>query len=41
MFNENDIDENQIEKTYKKLTKNANDIKALTIELITEETDNK
>ena len=41
MFNENDIDENQIEKTYKKLTKNTNDIKALTIELITEETDNK
>ena len=41
MFNENDIDENQIEKTYKKLTKNANDVKALTIELITEETDNK
>ena len=41
MFNEDDIDENQIEKTYKKLTKNANDIKALTIELITEETDNK
>ena len=41
MFNENDIDENQIEKTYKKLTKNSNDVKALTIELITEETDNK
>ena len=41
MFNEDDIDENQIEKTYKKLTKNSNDVKALTIELITDETDNK
>ena len=42
MFNDNnDIDENQIDKTYRKLTKNASDVRALTIELITEDTENK
>ena len=41
MFNENDIDENKIDKTYRKLTKNASDVKALTIELMTDETDDK
>ena len=41
MFNDNDIDENQIDKTYKKLTKNASDVRALTIELMTEDTVNK
>ena len=41
VFNDNDIDENEIDKTYKKLTKNASDVRALTIELITEDSDNK
>jgi hypothetical protein len=41
MFNDNDIDEKQIDKAYRKLTKNASDVRALTIELITDDTDNK
>ena len=41
MFNDNDIDEKQIDKAYRKLTKNASDVRALTIELITDDADNK
>ena len=41
MFNDNDIDEKQIDKAYRKLTKNASDVRALTIELITDDTNNK
>ena len=41
MFNDNDIDEKQIDKAYRKLTKNASDVRALTIELITDDTYNK
>lgn len=41
MFNEDNFDEKEIDKTYAKLTKNANDIRALTIELINDEIDNE
>ena len=41
MFNDDNIDQKQVDKTYAKLTKNSSDIKALTIELITNDTDNE
>jgi len=40
MFNDENVDEREIDKTYAKLAKNANDVKALTIELITDDVDN-
>ena len=40
MFNDENVDEKEIDKTYAKLAKNANDVKALTIELITDDVDN-
>ena len=39
MFNDENVDEKEIDKTYAKLAKNANDVKALTIELITDDVD--
>mgnify|MGYP007056184734 FL=1 len=39
MFNDDDIDQKQLDKAYAKLTKNTNDVKALTIELINNESD--
>ena len=41
MFNDDNIDQKQVDKTYAKLTKNSSDIKALTIELITNDTENE
>ncbi len=41
MFNDDNIDQKQVDKTYAKLTKNSSDIRALTIELITNDTDNE
>ena len=46
MYSNKNVDDNQIDTAYNNLTKNNNDIKALTIELMTEEntnndTDNK
>jgi len=40
MFNDENVDEKEIDKTYAKLAKNSNDVKALTIELITDDVDN-
>ena len=40
MFNDENVDEREIDKTYAKLAKNSNDVKALTIELITDDVDN-
>jgi hypothetical protein len=39
MFNDENVDEKEIDKTYAKLAKNS-DVKALTIELITDDVDN-
>jgi hypothetical protein len=39
MFDDDEIDQKQIDKAYKKLTKNTNDVKALTIELIVNDID--
>jgi len=41
MFNDDNIDQKQVDKTYAKLTKNSSDIRALTIELITNDTENE
>ena len=41
MFNDDNIDQKQVDKTYAKLTKNSSDIRALTIELITNDIDNE
>ena len=46
MYSNKNVDDGQIDTAYNNLTKNNNDIKALTIELMTEEntnndTDNK
>ena len=40
MFNDENVDEKEIDKTYDKLAKNSNYVKALTIELITDDVDN-
>ena len=40
MFNDVNVDEKEIDKAYTKLAKNANDVKALTIELLTDDIDN-
>ena len=40
MFNDENVDEREIDKTYAKLAKNSNDVKALTIELINDDVDN-
>ena len=40
MFNEDNFDEKEMEKTYAKLTKDSNNIKALTIELMNDDIDN-
>ena len=40
MFNDVNVDEKEIDKAYTKLAKNANDVKALTIELLADDIDN-
>ena len=40
MFNDENVDEKEIDRAYTKLAKNANNIKALTIELLTDDIDN-
>ncbi len=40
MFNDENVDEKEIDRAYTKLAKNANDVKALTIELLAGDIDN-
>jgi len=40
MFNDENVDEKEIDRAYTKLAKNSNDLKALTIELLTDDIDN-
>jgi len=40
MFNDVNVDEKELDKAYTKLTKNSNDVKALTIELLTDDVAN-
>ena len=40
MFNDENVDEKELDRAYTKLAKNANNIKALTIELLTDDIDN-
>ena len=40
MFNDVNVDEKELDKAYTKLAKNSNDVKALTIELLTDDIDN-
>ena len=40
MFNDENVDEKEIDRAYTKLAKNSNDVKALTIELLTDDVDN-
>ena len=40
MFNDENVDEKELDKAYTKLAKKSNDVKALTIELLTDDIDN-